>query len=197
MKRLLVLSALFAAIQLPALPAHAETGSDWRIENLMQIRQQIKSATAHFTERRYLQILREPLESSGVLSYVAPDQVQKETLQPKPERLSIDRDTLTIDEGPSGEKRTLSLQEYPEIWAFVESIRATLAGDLPALTRFYSVQFTGNAAAWQMLLLPEQRKMQDLVKWIRIDGSQGSIRSIETEERNGDHSEMTVTQDQP
>ena len=157
--------------------------------------QQVKTSRAHFVERRILKMLSEPLESSGTLVYVAPDKLQKTTLRPKPERLTVDRDKLTIEGGPEEHSRTVSLQDYPEIGAFVESIRATLAGDLPGLSRFYALSLSGDAGSWQLLLAPKEKKLQEMVRFIRFSGSNNTIHKVETLEGDGDVSEMTIVED--
>ena len=42
------------------------------------------------------------------------------------------------------------LQDYPVLWAFVESIRSTLAGDLQSLNRFYRVELDGSERDWRL-----------------------------------------------
>jgi outer membrane lipoprotein-sorting protein len=155
----------------------------------------IKNSTARFNERKYLRMLKTPLEDSGVLVYAAPDKLQKNTLLPKPESLVIEGDSLTIDR--EGKTQTLKLADYPQIAGLIEGIRATLAGDLPGLQRFYSLYLEGDANAWRLLLKPRDPKMQDIVQSIFISGTGGHIKSIDTLESDGDHSEMTITEDTP
>jgi hypothetical protein len=160
----------------------------------MESLRQVKSSTAFFSERKELRMLNEPLMSSGTLSYVAPDKLQKSTLLPKPERLSIDGGKLTIERSESNENRTVALADFPEIGAFVESIRATLAGDLSALDRYYTISLQGDAGDWQMTLEPKENRLQQLVKSIRIAGRGTSIRSIVSEQGDGDRSEMSIVE---
>ncbi len=157
----------------------------------------VKIAKAKFVEQKYLRILSEPLESSGTLFYIAPYRLEKYTERPNLESLVVDRDKLTIVSDQGRRRRTLVLQDYPQIWAFVESIRATLAGDLPSLRRFYDVDLEGNAEAWQLLLRPSDPKTREMVQSIRIDGRKNSLRSIEIREADGDRSVMTVVPDGP
>ena len=166
----------------------------WGLPQLMQSLRQVTSSTAFFSERRELRMLSEPLMSSGTLSYVAPDQLQKRTLLPKPERLSIDGGKLTIERSQSNENRTVALADFPEIGAFVESIRATLAGDLPALQRYYTISLQGDAGDWQITLEPKEKRLRELVKLIRIAGRGTSIRTIVSEQGDGDRSEMSIVE---
>lgn len=166
----------------------------WDLPQLMQALQQVKTAKNRFVERKYLAILNEPLESSGTLSYVAPDRIEKNTEQPKRESLKVEQGTLTM-ENDQGQRRSLVLQDYPEIWAFVESIRGTLAGDLAGLTRFYDVSLDGTPEAWQLFLQPKDAKVREMVSSIRIVGKGNMLRSVETRETDGDRTVMTVLPD--
>jgi hypothetical protein len=185
-----VVLALPAAAQSPA--AHAPP---WGLPQLMASLQQVKSASGQFVEHKTLRVLSQPLIASGTLLYVAPDQVQKITVSPQRERLALSGDTLTIEGGPDDRTRIMSLTSYPEVAAFVEGIRATLAGDLPALERFYTVQFSGDPTSWQIDLQPREERLRKLVQWIRIRGSGDQIRAVDTEQGDGDHSEMSIVED--
>jgi hypothetical protein len=166
----------------------------WGLAQLMQGLGEVKAASSQFVERKTLHMLSEPLVASGTLQYVAPDQVEKITLSPKHERLAIKGDTLTLEGGTEDRTRTVSLKEYPEIEGIVEGIRATLAGDLPALNRFYAVHLQGDDQAWQLVLEPKEARLQKLIASIRIFGSGNIIRAVETAEADGDHSEMSVVE---
>ena len=102
----------------------------------MQGLAQRPTSQGKFTEHKYLSVLNRPLESSGTLMFQAPGHLEKHTLVPKAEDLVLDQGVLTIDSKARNIKRTLVLQEYPAVWAFVESIRSTLAGDLATAGTF-------------------------------------------------------------
>jgi outer membrane lipoprotein-sorting protein len=192
--------ALALALMLPLCMAGAVAGekpSDpaWSVEQLMQRLAQVKSSKATFVERKHMRILNAPLELTGTLVYTAPGYLEKHTLKPKPESLVLDKDTLTFEDRARKRRRVLRLQEYPVIWAFVESIRSTLAGDLQSLNRFYRVGLEGTELDWRLTLDPREPGIQRVVQQIRIAGSRTSIRSIEITESEGDHSIMTITEE--
>jgi outer membrane lipoprotein-sorting protein len=145
---------------------------------------------AKFSERKHSKLLNAPLESSGFLIYTPPNRLEKRTVFPRTQTLIVDNDRLTL-ESPR-QRRVLKLQEQPAVWAFVESIRATLKGDLATLERFYRVSAQGAHQSWQLVLTPKQQDMQALVRTIKIDGSRNQVNSIEIEEADGDRSVMTV-----
>jgi hypothetical protein len=184
---------LLALALLLAAAARADEG--WGLPELMRELAAVPQAQARFVERRYLQILKQPLELSGTLSYVAPGRLIKHTLTPRPERMTVEADRVLIEDLAKGRSRSLSLQDYPVVWAFIESFRATLRGDLAGLERFYRPQFEGARAAWKLSLQPRERRMAAVVSAIRISGSADRINQIEIEETRGDRSVLTVIEE--
>jgi len=186
---------LLAATTIDSVAA-AETAA-LGIEQLMQNLGQVKFTRSRFAERKYMAMLTVPLDSSGTLIYTAPGRLEKYTLLPKPEILVLDKDKLVIEYKERNQRRTLVLQDYPVIWAFVESIRSTLAGDLQTLKRFYRTRLEGNENQWRLSLTPSEPKMQTMVKEIHIGGSGSRVRTIEIIEAAGDRLVMTITEDAP
>jgi hypothetical protein len=155
----------------------------------------VQQARARFVERKYLKVLKSPLEATGTLEYDAPDRLVKRTLEPKPETLTVEGARLVIES--QARRRTLRLEDYPVLWAFVESFRSTLKGDLAALQRFYRVTLEGGPQRWQLVLTPRDPKMSALIESILIGGGGGRISRIEVREAQGDRSVMTVLEDAP
>jgi outer membrane lipoprotein-sorting protein len=197
MMRCLIMLWCLAAAAVHAQEVQTPQPTEWGLPQLMQSLAQVQSAQARFTERKYLAILIAPLDSSGTLSFQAPGHLEKHTLKPKAESLVLDQGVLTIDSRARNIKRTLVLQEYPSVWAFVESIRSTLAGDLPTLQRFYKIKLQGTSTKWNMQLVPLEPKTRQVVSEIVISGHGVHVTHIETSEANGDHSMMTVVDETP
>ncbi|MHB8623359.1 MAG: outer membrane lipoprotein carrier protein LolA [Sulfuricaulis sp.] len=165
---------------------------NWQLSELMKLLATQKSSQATFVEKKYIGIVGKPLESSGELSFSAPNKLEKRTLRPKPETLILDGDRLIIERS-IGHRFTLSLQDHPEMAAFVESIRGTLAGDGMTLEKFYSTKLTGTVEKWQLVLLPTRPRMLDVISRILIRGSYANVNFIEFEQADGDRSEMVVS----
>ena len=162
----------------------------WDVAQLMQGLAQNKSGRASFVETKYIALLDKPVESSGELLYTAPDRLEKRTLKPKPESLLIEGGNLTVERGKR--RMVLSLQEHPELAAFTESIRGTLAGDTVALKRIYNLDLEGSEERWTLTLRPIETKMLDVVQRIRIAGSRAEVKSIEIEQTDKDRSVMLI-----
>lgn len=182
-RRLMLLAALMLV---PAISQAA----DWDIDQLMHVLAQTRSDHASFVETKSIAMLDKPLKSSGELFYIAPDHLEKRTLKPKPESMTVDGDTLLIERGH--QKHQLQLQDYPELAAFIDSIRGTLAGERRALERNYRLSLDGKAEHWTLQLLPVNKKMQAAVKRILISGVENTVRSIEITQADGDSSLMLI-----
>jgi Outer membrane lipoprotein carrier protein LolA-like len=196
--RILFALALFVVSSLDIGSAASqphETNAGWGLPQLMAELGAVKSSSAHFVEHKYLHMLTEPIEDSGTLFYRAPDQLRKDTLTPQIEHLIVDRDRLTIE--GQDKTQTLRLDQYPQVWAIIEAIRATLAGDREGLERYYIVRFSGDAKAWQMSLVPRDPKIERIVRSIGVSGSGAHIEHVSTEEADGDRSEMSIAEDSP
>jgi hypothetical protein len=174
---------LLGLLGTPALAA-------WDVAQLMQGLAQNKSGRASFVEKKYIALLDKPVESSGELLYTAPDRLEKRTLKPRPESMLIESGTLTVERGKR--RTTLRLQDYPELVAFTESIRGTLAGDLVALRRIYNLDLEGSEERWTLTLRPIETKMLEVVQRIRIGGSRAEVKTIEIEQADKDRSVMVI-----
>lgn len=164
----------------------------WDIDTLMAALSRVEGGEKRFTEIKTMALLKEPMHLSGTLSYRAPAFLEKRVLSPFEERYTVDGDSLTIENPGKGIKQTLSLASQPAIWAFVESIRAPLAGDIETLNRFYKVSFGGSERNWLLALVPIEPDMARLVRFVRVRGSGDRIDRVEIEETGGDISIMII-----
>jgi len=173
--------ALAAAAQAAAAPAFDE---------LLQLLALRRHGHVAFTEVQQLAMLERPLQSSGELLYDAPDRLEKRTLKPKAQTLVLEHGVLTARRG----QRTyvMELREHPQMAPFVESIRATLAGDRAALERSFRVQFDGTLAHWTLLLLPVSASLAGAVQDVRIEGERDVIHTVQIRQSDGDTSLLTL-----
>ena len=185
--RPLYLALILATLALIPAIGHA---AEWTIDALLHSLAQVRSDHARFVEKKSIAMLDAPVQSSGELFYTAPDHLEKRTLQPKPESLILDHDSLVIERGRH--KHQLRLQDYPELTAFIDSIRSTLAGDRSALERNYRLSLEGTAEHWALQLLPVDKKIQAVVTRIRIAGVRDTVRSIDITQADGDSSLMLI-----
>jgi hypothetical protein len=143
-----------------------------------------------FVEQQFLSLLKKPVVSSGELIYDAPDRLQKRTLEPHPESLLLSGNVLTVER--SHHSHVLELQSYPQVLPYIESIRATLAGDRTALERIFRLQFSGNLAHWTLVLVPLDAQIAKAVAEVRIEGAKSDLLEVQIRQADGDRSLMTL-----
>jgi hypothetical protein len=181
-------SAALTFMGIASLCSAADPSGLDQVMHLLAMRQH---GQVEFVEQQFIAILDHPVESSGVLSYDAPDRLEKRTLKPHEESLVLAGGILTVQRGRS--RRVLDLHTYPQALPFVESIRATLAGDRAALERVFHLDFTGELAHWSLALVPLDRQMLKSVAEVRIEGAQDQLLKVEIRQPDGDRSLMSLT----
>lgn len=168
-------------------------GNEWTLGQLTRLLGAIPRRQGDYEETHYSSLLKEPLKTKGKLTFTAPSTVEKHVLEPFEERYRADGEMLIVEKPPKGTTRTVSLEDYPPLRAFVEGFRAVLAGDLESLKQFYDVRLEGEQSSWVLILMPLEESVQELVQVLRFVGKEDSFTSIEIWEPNGDHSEMVIT----
>jgi len=171
-------------------PAQASETNNAVLDAVLAGFSNVRHVEARYVERRFLAVLRAPLETRGTLRFDAPDRLEKASdpgADGVAERVVVAGSLLTVEHGAA--PVVLDLREHPEVAALVESVRALLAGDGAALRRDFEINLAGDAARWQMVLSPRRR---DLVRWLRVDGMAAAVTRIETQEADGDRSELVV-----
>jgi len=177
---------LFLVLALPL--AAAAAGDD--LDRVMSALAQRKHGHVTFVEEKFVAVLDRPVKSTGELLYDAPDRLEKRTLTPKKEDLVLEHGTVTAQRGHR--HYVLDLNQYPQVIPYIESIRATLAGDKAALERVFKLTFDGTFDKWTLLLAPRDAALAKTVREIRLSGAQQAIQRVEIFEADGDRSVLTI-----
>ena len=164
--------------------------AEWNVNTLFESLAKARPERATFTEKKFLSLLDAPVQSSGELLFTPPDRMEKRTLKPRPETVVVQGGEVTLER--AGKRHTLQLRENPAVAVLVESIRSTLAGDLDALTRAYSVALDGAPAKWRLTLRPLDPAASQLVERIEIGGAEARVASVEIFQADGDRSVMSI-----
>lgn len=178
-----------------AAPPTQSAQPGFTLDRLMGLLAQRRHGEVSFVETDYLAILDRPVKSSGLLVYDAPGHLEKRTLQPKKESLTLDGDELTVQRGQHTYRMQLSA--YPQVGPFVDAIRDTLAGNEGALQRVFEVQLTGTLESWQLQLVPLDAQVARKVRRVQIAGARDEVRSVEILQVDGDRSLMTLQSPRP
>lgn len=170
------------------LPVRAQ--ATFALPQLMQLLAQVKSGEATFTEMRHSSLLDRPVESSGRLTFEAPDRFTRETLKPRSESLAVVGNEVTMRQG--SRSRTVLLDSVPEAAVVVAAVRGTLTGDRDAIERHFDTQVSGSAARWQLLMVPREEKLRLQVVQIAVLGERAQLREITVSMSGGDYSIMKI-----
>ena len=167
-----------------------QTAAASGLDDVMGLLALRRHGKVEFVEQQFLSALKRPLESFGEMTYQAPDRLEKHTLKPREESLLLEGGTLTVLRGHS--RHVVDLRSYPQALPFIESIRATLAGDRAALERVFRVKFFGDVELWSITLEPLDPTAAKAVAQVQIYGAQDQLRRVEIRQPDGDRSLMTL-----
>ncbi|MEJ8859695.1 LolA-related protein [Variovorax robiniae] len=177
--------ALVLLLLCAAAPAWA-----FDLNELMGLLGKKKQGEGTFTEQRYVHGLEGPLSASGTLSFVAPDQMTRRTLTPRPESMVVDGNNLTLTRG--NRTRSMALDSMPELLGMVEAMRGTLSGNGAVLQRYFRSTLKGSSSDWTLDLEPIDERLSAQVASMRLSGKGGEVLGVEMEFRGGDRSVMTI-----
>jgi outer membrane lipoprotein-sorting protein len=189
MNRLVRSWALILVLGLPVL-VKADNEQPLDLPQLMELMAQVRDRRDRFTETKTLAVLTKPLVLTGTLAYSRPDRVEKHVLSPYEEHLVVQGDELTLT-NKDGTKR-IGVKSHPLIWSFVEAIRASLAGEVTALRRFYHVKLEGTRNDWLLTLRPLDPQAASYLTSIMLNGRGNHLRSVDIREAGGDRSVMAI-----
>jgi outer membrane lipoprotein-sorting protein len=182
--------ALSLVLGLPGSPEAAEDQPPLDLPQLMEQMAQVSARRDRFTETKTMAVLAKPLVLTGTLAYSRPDRVEKHVLTPYEEHLVVHGDQLTLV-NKDGTKR-IGVKSHPLIWSFVEAIRASLAGEVEALRRFYHIKVEGTPMKWLLTLRPLDPQAASYLTSIRLTGHGNRLTLVEIHEAGGDRSVMAI-----
>jgi len=165
----------------------------WNVEQLLESLAKNRQTEVRFEETAFSNLLTEPLKTQGSLRFTPPATLEKHVTAPYDERYLVEGDQVLVESKRKGSSRTLSLQDYAVLRAFVEAFRSTLANDVVTLQRFYRVTLQGEPRRWVLILHPLDKAVQEMVEAIRFSGEGEQVRSIEILAPDGDRSVMVIT----
>lgn len=141
-----------------------------------------------YTEEKYLEIVDDILQESGILYYEKPDTLIREQHKPEQIIFTIKGDSMTIVS--QDEKQSVPLSSSPILQALANSFRAILSGNIERLQAYYNVQFSGNTEAWMIRLKPDIKSLRTYIDEIVLHGKQGILTQYRISENSGDWSNM-------
>lgn len=190
-------AALFLACA--AIPAAADDAVPFDLAGLLREFAAVPSSKAGFIEVRRLAALDTRVTARGVLSYEAPDRLERETREPVHERYVAEGDKLVMEHEFDGHsrQREFRLSDFAPLRPFIVALRVTLAGDLAAMQKSFVPALMGNSSDWKLVLKPKREELGAAVREIRLRGRANQVTSIEIDEESGDSSIITLSPFEP
>lgn len=184
---------LSVAVCFPLFGAAADIASSQ--DSVMQALSEVDQAEVRFEETRESGFLSSLLLVKGVLSYDSPDKLRRVVEEPYDEIVEVEGDSVTITRNDDGRisKQRVDLESYPVVRSVVESMRSTLSGNIEQLEALFSIKWDGPEDDWTMSLEPINPKLKEKIDRIVVTGSLAQVKTIITEEADGDESTMTLT----
>ena len=182
-------ATLFTALAV-AMPATAAPAPAFDLAQLTAQLARVKAGEATFIEKRRIEMLDRTLESSGRLSFRAPDTFVRETLKPRHEKLAVFGNVLTMSLGERS--RTVQLDSAPEAAVIIEAVRGTLTGNRESLERLFVADVAGDAERWTLDLVPRDMRLRGQVASVRLSGRESVVREVQVTLADGDRSTMTI-----
>lgn len=194
-RRRLLVGALLAPLA-GTMPAPVIAAEPADVAALLKLIGAKAERRADFVERRFSALTKAPLESRGRLLFRAPDRLEKTTTSPQRETVKIDGGTVTIEGVPVRgvpDRRSVRLADIPLLAALVESLRATLAGDLARLSRHYTPSFRSVERGWELVLKPIDAQLAAAVTQVVLRGRGDAVATVDILEASGDRTELAIT----
>ena len=187
-RRVLLVLALGAVLP----PGAFAQAAPFDLAALTKLLAQVKNGEATFVETRTVAMLDRTLESSGRLSFAAPDTFIRETLSPRRDKVAVVGNQVTLN--VAGRTRTVALDSVPEAAVIMEAIRGTLTGNRQLLEKNFTASVSGGPQRWTLELVPIDVRLQGQVSSIRVVGQQSYTREVTVLMPDGDKSVMRIQQ---
>ena len=178
------LSWMIAAVAVAAPPA-------FDLPQLMAMLARVDRSVVAFEETRHFAVLAAPVVRRGTLQYVRPDRLEMRVATPIPETVEIVGSRIRI--ASTDGRREWDLAGQPVALAWIEGIRASLAGDTESLTRRFRSGLSGTADAWAMRLEPIDARVAAALARVDVRGRRAQILSIEILDAQGDRIAIALT----
>ncbi len=183
------------ALALLACAAGRAACAEAELEAFLQARARISADEVRFVERTFVSMADQPLKSSGVLRYTAPDRLEKRTERPRRQSLRIEGARLVMETGDPPRVRSLGVTEAPGVAALVTGLRAALAGDGAMLQATHHVHWQAEGARWNLVLRPREDAAARMVRSVQLSGRGDVVTRVEVVLAGGDRSVMLLGPD--
>ena len=190
----LLVGLLMTSAALAASPdASAAKAPKLTAATLLATFAKVPGLEAAFTQQKKIQLLAEPLVSSGHLYFAQPGYLAFVTEKPSPSKVVITPSAMGYRDSEGTGRIDLSAR--PDVKLFVESFVKVLAGDATALDSIYEMSFKAPERAhgtWQIVLRPKRPPLDKLIVQLRVVGHDFAVESVHIQESSGDSTTIRI-----
>lgn len=146
-----------------------------------------------FTELRANELLAEPMTFEGYVTMTDDGTLVRVVERPFEEKATIDGERATLSR--DGKVRRVDLDRRGRGGAYLRTLYALLRGDLAALEERFSLEVTGDAGEWRLILTPEERDVGRWLERVVVAGRGEVVERIRMERSNDAWQEMRLLRD--
>lgn len=186
-----------AVLCVAALWTPAAADDPWDLPALMKELGGIRLIDAAFTEQKQAEFLsRGEFAVSGEMHFKAPHTLRRIVTKPYRESIVIDESTVIIkrldDKNETDKVRFIEIDSHPSIRLFIDSMRATMAGDLATVLEIYEVELSGGRQEWSLRLVPRREELKKFIHAVHVTGSANRINTLLVHEDDDTRSLITL-----
>ncbi len=154
-----------------------------------------------YTEIRKSVFFKKEQNSHGQITYIKPDIIIKEVLNPQNKTYKIVNSVLTISSLNKESKKLkinkVNIENFPQLYQFVELVKSILSGDIKFIKSHYTFKVNEEEQMWTLTLFPlksvdAENINQEVLKKIKITGNHQQILAIKMLGFGGESTEIII-----
>lgn len=194
--RLTAALLLSGVAALTAVPVSAATHTlqditrqDITLEDITRQLHISETLQGEFVQRKYLNILPHPLQSSGRFAFQADTGLVWETEQPLHSKLTFSAEGILQEQ--NGQQTWLARADQPGVAVIGQIMTAILTRDWNTLEEFFTLEVAPAATAdhWTLVMTPTQATLTAVMARIALSGDQ-HLRQMILVEQGGERTEI-------
>lgn len=173
------LTGLACALAVILAPLSLTAADETQLQTLADALSERAGEPLQFRELRESELLTEPLELHGRLTFTPPDRFEKIIESPYRESQLITQGRVWLDR-EGRRTRSFSLSRAPELAALMNGLARLLSGDAAGLEEHFRTTLEHTGENWRLELVPRDDELAQTVARILLHGRADALTRIET-----------------
>jgi hypothetical protein len=146
----------------------------------------------HFVQEKQLKILKRPIRTEGTMLYREGQGVCWHTEQPVTSTLVLGEQQLRQLGDDGADPMVITAEQQPALFGFTRLFFSLLAGRVQGAAEQFELRIAGDAAAWQLGLVPRGALLQRFIARMQLDGGE-QLDRVTVTDPGGDRTVITFT----